>query len=206
MSSKIVQFGAAALVAVIGGIFVMGKMGGGAEAKIAAISDSGRMISPGAPWAEAHDGLLLKKVAELAPELEAQGLWSCSTASCHFVGRFMVLRAKADFSDERMQKLLAKLAEPQETSISWPPLPDSQAQAFKFSDGVYFALAQSNRGEAGIVGYAGEAIDKIVAKVIPAPKMAQAPPKPAIKPRPRATGPMNAPMPDRDRDLETPRQ
>jgi hypothetical protein len=199
--SKVVQFGAAgafAFVAAIGGFLFLKRE---PNVTLAAATESSRALQPPPPWAEAMDSALLGKLADWAPELEAQGLWSCVTSSCGYVGRFLVLRGKAEFSDVQLRGLVARLAEPQKTSLDWPALPDSQAQALKFSDGVYVVVAQTQRA-AGSSSAAGAAIDGILAKVIPAPKMAQAPKAAPPPPPPRSTGSPSPHMPTQDRDVE----
>ena len=177
---------------------VGGKISRMTQTRLAPLTDSGRQLAPGAPWTEAMDSQLLGKLAKMESQLEAQGLWLCTTENCKFVGRFMVFRAKSDVPEDRLRILLEELAAPQQTDIGWPKLYDAQMQQFRFGDGVYIAMAQSNRGESGMLNYAGPAIDQVVTRVIPAQALADS----AKVTRPKPAAGAEPPMPQKDHAAE----
>jgi hypothetical protein len=171
MMSKGLQFGVVGAIAFVVVGFVLPRVvtpkRGEADA---AIARNTRALAPGGSWRPEEDIALGKRLHDIEPDLTPIALWRCEAPACGFEGRYMVFAAVAqELPAPRLESLLDAAAQPINAQIVWPAFPDTQAQGFRYPQGVYYVVSQSDRAPgAAATMVAGELIDQVAARVVQA--------------------------------------
>lgn len=169
MVSKGLQFGVVGAIAFVVVGFVLPRVVVPKRSEAdAAIARNTRALAPGGPWRPEEDIDLAKRFHDVEPELTPIALWRCEKSACGFEGRYMVFAAVAqELPAPRLETLLDAAAQPINAQVNWPAFPDTQAQGFRYPQGVYYVVSQSDRAAgAAATMVAGELIDQVAARVV----------------------------------------